>query len=159
MNVEDFFARAKELGVEVSFDYDTKPPYNGLANEAMFHLPLIAMTILMLAKGQAKPRVDEIGQLVGDCFERTFAGFRGSAQHLGWSGSLRVRTVQALAFLEVAALLEVNQHDKRISSTDLGRKVIDRALSIGGDLAANLFVAERGYRNIRAERQLQLNPT
>jgi hypothetical protein len=142
--------------VELAFEGTPESQPARLSNEAMFHLPLIAITILMMSKGHSKPRVDEIGQLVGDCFERTFSGFRGSAQHLGWSASLRVRTVQALAFLEQAGLVEIGAPAKKISATTLGRSVIDFALAIKGDLAYNLVMAGRTYRNIRSERQLLL---
>lgn len=156
MKASEFFQRVKEEGVEVSFqsNWDIQP--GRLSNEAMFHLPLISIAILMMAKGRAKPAVDEIGQLVGDCYERSFPGFRGSAQHLGWSASLRVRTVQALSFLEQARLVQIDPQSKRIESTELGAAVIDRAFAWEGDLAFSLSAVEKSYRNIRAERQLKL---
>jgi len=156
MKFSDFFNQIRVHDIEVAFDYALESPPPRLSNEAMFHLPLIAITILMISKGHVKPAVEEIGQLVGDCFERTFPGFRGSAQHLGWSASLRVRTVQALAFLEQSALVEVEAPARKIVATPLGRAVIDRAVAMGGDLASNLVVVERSYRNIRIERQLRL---
>ncbi|MBD7921879.1 MULTISPECIES: hypothetical protein [Xanthomonas] len=158
MKFADFFNQIRASEIEIEFDYAYESPPPRLSNEAMFHLPLIAITILMIAKGHVKPAVDEIGQLVGDCYEQTFPGFRGSAQHLGWSASLRVRTVQALAFLEHARLVEVDAANKKISATPIGRTVIDHAISAGGDLASNLIVVERSYRNIRIERQLRLSP-
>ncbi|WP_430391681.1 hypothetical protein [Dyella sp. 20L07] len=157
MNFQEFFSEIRRTEVEVTFDSANVPPPSRLSNEAMFHLPLIAITILMIAKGRVKPVVDELGQLIGECFEQTFPGFRGSAQHLGWSASLRVRTVQGLTFLEQAGLVEVDGLSKKISATQLGRSVIDRAISIGGELASNLVVVERNYRNIRVDRQLRLS--
>lgn len=156
MKASDFFNRIRTEGIEIAFDYRSEAPPSRLSNEAMFHLPLIAIAILMMSKGHVKPSVDEIGQLVGDCYEQSFPGFRGSAQHLGWSASLRVRTVQALAFLEQARLVDIDTQSNKIASTQLGKAVIDRAISEGGDLASNLVVVERSYRNIRAERQLRL---
>jgi len=158
MKFSEFFNQIRVDQIEVEFDYAYQSPLPRLSNEAMFHLPLIAITILMMAKGHVKPAVDEIGQLVGDCYERTFSGFRGSAQHLGWSASLRVRTVQALAFLEQANLVEVDGLNSKIAATAIGRSVIDRAIATGGDLAANLVDVERSHRNIRIERQLRLSP-
>ena len=157
MNFPEFFSQIELNKIEVVFDFSHEAPAPRLSNEAMFHLPLIAITILMIAKGRSKPAVDHIGQLVGDCFERTFVGFRGSAQHLGWSATLRVRTVQALAFLEAARLAEVSRLDKKIFATDAGRSVIDHAISAGGDLAQHLFLFERSYRDIRAQKKLRLS--
>ena len=158
MKASDFFSQIESQGIEVAFDYRTEVPPSRLSNEAMFHLPLIAIAILVLAKGQAKPAVDEIGQLVGDCYEQTFPDFRGSAQHLGWSAALRVRTVQALTFLVQAQLVSIEPDRNRIVCSRLGKAVVDRAISSGGDLASNLVAVERSYRNIRAERQLRLSP-
>ncbi|MGY0652640.1 hypothetical protein ACW7GZ_12435 [Luteimonas sp. A537] len=158
MNAFEFFEKVRAEGLEVEFDHRTPAPPARLGNEALFQLPLIAITVLMISKGQAKPGVNELGQLVGDCFERTFSGFLGSAQHLGWSASLRVRTVQALAFLEQAALVEVQSPEAKVVATPLGRKVLDRALEAGGDLAHNLVLVERSYRNVRVARQLSLDP-
>lgn len=156
MNFLEFFSEVERTEVEVTFDFTHMSPPARLSNEAMFHLPLIAITVLMIAKGRVKPAVDEIGQLIGECFEQTFPGFRGSAQHLGWSASLRVRTVQALTFLEQAGLVEIDEPSKKISATNVGRSVIERAIAIGGELASNLIVMERSYRNIRIDRQLRL---
>lgn len=158
MNFSEFFERVRAEGLEVEFDHRAPATAARLSNEALFHLPLIAITVLMIAKGHIKPSVEELGQLVGDCFERTFSGFRGSAQHLGWSASLRVRTVQALAFLEQAELVEIQSPDAKVVATTLGRKVLGRALDAGGDLAHNLILVERSYRNVKVDRQLSLGP-
>jgi len=155
MRFDEFFEKVRVDGIELAFDYSSAPPPLRLSNEAIFHLPLIAITILMMAKGHVKPPVDQIGQLVGDCYERTFPGFRGSAQHLGWSAALRVRTVQALSFLEQAEMVAIDGMQKRIAATAAGRIVIDWAISIGGDLASNLVEVERNYRNLRVEKQLR----
>lgn len=156
MRFSEFFAEVKSRGIEVQFDSASPTLPQRLSNEALFHLPLIAITVLMMTKGHVKPGTDELGQLVGDCFERVFPAFRGSAQHLGWSASLRVRTVQAVSFLEQANLVEVDAQTRKISSTGVGRKVLDRALSQTDDLAETLAEVERSFRNIRAERQLRL---
>lgn len=158
MRFSEFFNEVQSAGIELRFDHESASPPQRLSNEALFHLPLIAITALMISKGRVKPAVPQLGQLVGDCFERAFPAFRGSAQHLGWSATLRVRTVQALIFLEQARLVEVDPKTNTISATALGRAVIDRALASAGDLATTLVAAERSYRNMRVERQLRLSP-
>lgn len=157
MDFDDFFDAVETEGLELTFATSEPLPPLRLSNEAMFHLPLIAITILMIAKGRSKPKVDSIGQLVGECFEGNFSGFRGSAQHLGWSAALRLRTVQALTFLETAGLVDVKGADKSIAATAQGQRVIATALRQEGDLAFNLYSMERSYRNIRSERQLRMD--
>jgi hypothetical protein len=157
VNINEFFEQAQLRKIEVKFDRHEPARPTKLSNEAMFHLPLIAITVLMISRSRARPSVGEIGQVVGDCFEQTFVGFRGSAQHLGWSASLRVRTVQALSFLEISGLVEVDASSKNISATPLGIKALDRAMSGGSDLGFTLTQISRAYRNIRADKQLRLS--
>lgn len=97
----------------------------------------------------------EIGQIVGECIERTFTNFKGSSQRLGWSANLRMRTVAALAFLESSGLVAVG--DKGIiSATELGRKTIKSAFAEDDDLNFTLITVERSYRDICGERRSQM---
>jgi len=125
---------------------------DALQNESLFHMPLIALTILMLAKGKSKPKVDEIGMLVGICFEQSIVTFNGSTQELGWSANLRIRTVRALAFLETTKLVSVNKNTSRLEATPSGRKIIDGAISAEGELCVFLLTIQRTFRNICKER-------
>jgi len=156
MDYDGFFKAVREKKIKLRFEdgKDTHP--TRLSNEALFHLPLLAVTILLLAKDRRKPRVDEIGQLIGECFERTFVGFKGSSQHLGWSANLRVRTVRALTFLETAGLVEVDKNTERVIASKKGKPVIDRALQQDSDLSYTLKALERSYRNISVEKQMAM---
>lgn len=156
MNFESFFDSVRSEDLELKFDNLESESVQGLANEALFHLPLLALTVLLFSKGRRKPRTEQLGQLVGECFERTFPGFKGSSQHLGWSANLRVRTVRALTFLETAKLVDVGQHDSKIIATRLGQKVIAKALDADSDLAVTLHSINRQYRDISVERQLSI---
>jgi len=156
MDYKSFFKAVRKNNVELRFDNPREVHPARLSNEALFHLPLLAITILLLAKDRRKPRVDEIGQLIGKCFERTFTGFKGSSQHLGWSANLQVRTVRALTFLETTGLVEVDKTKDRILISRKGRPVIDRALQQDSDLSYALRALERSYRNISVERQISM---
>jgi hypothetical protein len=155
MNYESFFQEIRKSHIELSFDNPQFTPPPRLSNEALFHLPLLAITILILAKDRRKPKTNQIGQLVGECFERTFVGFKGSSQHVGWSANLRMRTVRALTFLEAARLVVVES--SRVAVTENGRKILRAALgNEHSDLAFNLRLIERAYRDISVERQISL---
>lgn len=144
-------ARSK---IFIAFETSDRGP-SLLSNEALFHIPLLAAVVLTLACLSRKPRTTEIGQLVGECIERTFTNFKGSSQRLGWSANLRVRTVAALAFLEAASL--VNVADKGIiAATDLGRMTIKSAFAEDDDLSFTLMTVERSYQDICGERRSQL---
>jgi hypothetical protein len=155
MNYDEFFSEAARL--------DLRPPpllakteyHSSLDNEALFQLPLLAMVILTLSKGSSKPKSPELGQLVGECLERTVIGFKGSSQDIGWSANLRIRTVKALTLLERVGFVVVDSHDGRVSIETQGRSVIDRVLDGESPLATALLIVERSYENIRAERRIR----
>jgi hypothetical protein len=156
MNLEQFFdsVEARSLAVPVTRERQLRP-YQ-LSNEALFHIPLIAMVLLVLAKDRRKPAVAELGQLVGECLSATITGFKGDAMDLGWSANLRVRTVKALAFLEIAGLVRVDNRKARLQVTELGEKVINKAAKGDDHLALKLTEVQRAYRNLAVERQLDM---
>lgn len=155
MNFEDFFEKASELTTDISLDQHSADKNHLLGNEALFQLPLISLIILLMTKSRRKPRVAEIGQFVGECLEDSMLGFKGSAQHVGWSANLRVRTVKAVSFLEQAKLIEVNNRKGKANITELGKRVINRAMTKNDDLAYNLSKIAQSYRNICVSRQLE----
>ncbi|WP_303293260.1 hypothetical protein [Marinobacter sp. ST-43] len=157
MDYEEFFQEASEKEIVLPLDQFSGSAPRRLSNEALFHLPLLAMTILLLSKTRRKPKSDELGQLIGECFERTFSDFKGSSQHLGWSANLRMRTVNALTFLETVSLVEVNRHDSRIKATEFGKKVVSKAIDVQSDLGYTLQLIERNYFDIQIEKQIAMD--
>lgn len=156
MTFEKFFSQSTKFSTEIIFDDTISEKSHLLNNEALFQLPLISLIVLLMAKDKRKPLVSEIGRLVGESIEASMSGFKGSAQHIGWSSNLRVRTVKAVSFLESTNLIEINNRKGRIKVSDLGKKVINKALSLDDDLAYNLAKIARSYRNICVSRQLDL---
>ena len=156
MNFDKFFNQMAQSKVEIAFDNVLFKKSHLLNNEALFQLPLISLIVLLMAKDRRKPRVFEIGQLVGESIESSMSGFKGSAQHVGWSANLRVRTVKAVSFLELTKLVEINNRKGRIKITSLGKKVINKAMSNDDDLAYNLAEISRSYRNLCVSKQLDM---
>lgn len=155
MNATEFFAEAKKLNIRLKLPAELSIPAHSLSNEALFQLPLLAMTILAISKGTAKPLLPEIGQLVGECLERTVAGFKGSSQDIGWSGNLRIRTIKALTFLEATRQITVDKHTRRIAATDLGKKVYQHAIAGESPLAMSMKTIEVSYQYIRDEARIR----
>lgn len=155
MNFENFFSALANKDILLPVTKIEKNKHQ-LNNEALFQLPLICLIVLLMAKDKRKPRVSEVGQLVGESIESAMPGFKGSAQHLGWSANLRVRTVKAITFLESTSLVHVNNRQSRLTITDMGKKVIAKATSQDDDLAYNLAQIARAYRNICVAKQLDL---
>lgn len=155
MNAEQFFEEAMRLDIRLNLPPDVAIPAHSLSNEALFQLPLLAMTILAITKGSGKPLLPEIGQLVGECLERTVAGFKGSSQDLGWSGNLRIRTIKALTFLEATGQIIVDKHTRRICATELGKQVYVNASEGEDSLAISMKTIELSYQYIRDENQIR----
>ena len=156
MDYDEFFSEAANASIELPIDQLDGSSRHRLNNEALFHLPLLAMTILLLSKSRRKPKIDQVGQIVGECFQRTFTGFKGSSQHVGWSANLRMRTVRALTFLEAANLSFVDPGDSRIKITDLGKRVVSKALDSDSDLSYTLKLMERNYIDLQTENQISM---
>ncbi len=156
MNFDTFFEEIRRTPINVVIENHAFASRASLDNEALFQLPFICMTIMVISKGNRKPFVAQLGQLIGECFEKTIPSFKGSSQHLGWSANLRVRTVKALSFLELTRLVIVSNRNSRVQLTELGAQVIQRALAGQDDLAANLLSIAREYRNICVSRQLDM---
>ena len=155
MSSTEFFNEARRLGLKLSLSGEGYWPVHTLDNEALFQLPLLAMTILAISKGRSKPALPEIGQLVGECLERTVAGFKWSSQDIGWSGNLRIRTVKALTFLESTGQVSIDKVTREISTTDLGKTVYTSAVEGESLLALSMKTIELSYQYIRDEDRLR----
>jgi predicted transcriptional regulator len=156
VNFEEFFQEAEERNVRIAGDDGQPHKALLLSNEALFQLPLLAMAVLVISRGNRKPKQDQLGQLVGECLERSLAGFKGSSQHIGWSANLRIRTVKALTFLEMAGLVVPVTTSRTFSITDRGKEILSAAMDSDSHLARTLRVIERNYRNITTEYQIRL---
>lgn len=51
MNAHQFFEEAGKLNIRLSIPSELSIPAHSLSNEALFQLPLLAMTILAITKG------------------------------------------------------------------------------------------------------------
>lgn len=155
MSSTEFFSEARRLGLKLTLSAEEPSPMHTLNNEALFQLPLLAMTILAISKGRSKPELPEVGQLVGECLERTVAGFKGSSQDIGWSGNLRIRTIKALTFLESTGQVTIDKVTRKIAATDLGKKVYTGAVEGESLLAHSLRTIELSYQYIRDEARVR----
>ncbi|OOG13733.1 hypothetical protein [Pseudomonas sp. C9] len=156
MNLREVLEKASSESLYIQAENIPVARRDAFQNESLFHLPLIAMAILMLAKGRTKPKAEEIGQLIGECFEQALAGFKGSSQGLGWSANLRIRTVKALTFLEVSGFIKKDLSTGKLEATESGKKLIDKVINSDTPLTLSLLKIKRAYRNICKERNIEL---
>lgn len=140
-----FYELSKETSFQFTFSKDVKINYEPLTNDALFHIPLISISVLVLVKNSSKEiSAGEIGRLVGLLLEETISGFKGSSQILGWSSTLRQRTAEAIAFLEQIKLIEVSE-SHQLSITEDGNRFVLELRKENTDLGQ----AVRGFfRNV-----------
>lgn len=156
MNFDLFFNEVEKSKIKLG-SVKKREVNNGiLDNEALFQLPFISLVILVLAKDKRKPKVEELGRLVGECLELTMPAFKKSKQKISWSANLRIRTINAMTFLEAVGLIHVNNRKGRLSITESGKKLIESALKNEDNLSCTLSEIKRSYRNICVSRQLDM---
>lgn len=154
MNDFDYWvSQADDEKKEIQFKFEKSA--GQLSNEAIFHLPLIAFAILALAVCSRPIRTKEVGQIIGECFERVFKSFKGSTRYFGWSTNLRVRTVAALALLEHVELVTVDEKSM-VKSTEKGRVVIKSMAKQDIDLNEVMTKVQDAYRDVIAEKTKQM---
>ena len=156
MNFDHFFTEVESRSLEIKFDSEKNSNDLKLSNEALFHLRLISLTVLLFASDRRKPKTSELGQLVGECFERTFSGFKGSSQKLDWSANLRIRTVKALSYLEMIEMVDVKSGKEEITITQKGGRFKKLVMSQENELSEALLRLQRNYKNIKVESQMRL---
>jgi hypothetical protein len=102
--------------------------------DALFHLPLLAVTIMTAARHEPF-HVVSLGRTVASVLVERFAALRDAPKTLQNSVTMRRRSVEALVFLEAAGLVVVSQDDRReISLSADGKTRFDRARRTEGDL-------------------------
>lgn len=155
MSLTEFFNEAESLDLHLQLSITESISAHSLDNEALFQLPLLAMTILAISKGSSKPVLSEIGQLVGECLERTVEGFKGSSQDIGWSANLRIRTIKALTFLESTQQVSVDKNTRRVTATELGKKIYSDAVKGDSPLAHSMRTIELSYKYLLDEAKIR----
>ncbi len=156
MNFENFFLEVENTDSGIALPYDTESETHFLDNEALFQLPLISLIVLIIASGQRKPIVSELGQMIGESIESVFTGFKGSARHLGWSSLLRVRTVKSVSFLELSGLIEIRNKDSRLAVTKKGQRLLKSVLSKDSELASNLLEVKDAFAVVHKDSQYEM---
>lgn len=102
--------------------------------DALFHLPLLAVTIMTAARHEPF-QVVSLGRTVAGTLVERFAALRDAPNTLLNSITMRRRSVEALVFLEATGLVVVSHDDRReISLSQEGKTRFDRAKRMEGDL-------------------------
>ncbi len=102
--------------------------------DALFHLPLLALAIMTIARRESFQTVN-LGRRVAALLVEHFEALRKSAYAMETSLTLRRRCVSALVFLEIVGLISVSRDRRRtIELTQVGKESFDKARQGTSDL-------------------------
>lgn len=128
MDVDTFLESVSATGIRLPVPAEDITPGRAPENmDALFHLPLLALAVMVIAR-RTPFRTVVLGHKVAILLPEHFAALRHSPHSLETSLTLRRRCADALAFLEAAGLAIVSKDDVRtVTLTQAGKTHIDRA--------------------------------
>jgi hypothetical protein len=135
-DLELFLERAGDMrlrlpGGESYADAATGAPE---AVDALFHLPLLALAIMTIARREKLQTVN-LGRRIAGLLVEHFGALRNAAHAMDTSLTLRRRCVSALVLLEIVGLVSVSRDRWRfIELTPVGKKCLDEARLPATDL-------------------------
>jgi hypothetical protein len=149
MDVDAFLELVTPSEIRLSVPGDdavqVRPPEKA---DALFHLPLLALAIMVIAR-HASFRTVALGRMVAVLLVEHFSALRTSPHGLETSVTLRRRCADALAFLEAAGLTVVTDDTLRyVSLTPSGKSHLELALRDTTDLG--MFVRQMRRSHDRA---------
>jgi hypothetical protein len=135
MNIDDFLAQVSSKDIRLAMGNTEAPiPHAPETMDALFHLPLLALAIMVIARRESF-RTVVLGRSVAMLLVEQFVTLRHVPHGLGTSLTLRRRCADALAFLESAGMVSISQNDERnVSLTTTGKDHLDRGCRDNGDL-------------------------
>jgi hypothetical protein len=135
MNVDAFLESVTGTKMKLSVpDSDAIPAHAPETMDALFHLPLLALAAMIIAR-RAPFRTICLGRNVAMLLVERFTALRRAPHVLEISFTLRRRCADALAFLEAAGLAEISRDQERIVTlTPEGKSHVDHAARDGTDL-------------------------
>ena len=135
MNIDTSLESVAATDMKVSVPgLDSAPSRAPETLDALFHLPLLALAAMIIAR-RMPFRTVFLGRSVSMLLVEHFTALRNASHGLETSVTLRRRCADALAFLEAAGLVTVSQDNQRIVTlTQAGKNHIDHAARDNTDL-------------------------
>ncbi len=135
MDVDAFLESVSSIAIRLPApDADTAPGRAPDTMDALFHLPLLALASMVIAR-RTPFRTALLGRNVTILLLEHFAALRHSPHGLETSLTLRRRCADALAFLEAAGLAMISQDRQRlVTLTPAGKNQLDRTARDATDL-------------------------
>lgn len=151
MDLDAFLESVSGVGMRLPpTGADTKPRRPPETIDALFHLPLLALAVMIIAR-RTPFRTIALGRNVALLLGEHFSALRRSQDGLETSLTLRRRCAEALAFLEAANLVAVSQDNQRtVALTQAGKTHLDRSMRDGTDLGLLVRQLRSSQQRLRA---------
>ena len=151
MNVESFLKSVSEADLRLSTTDDHLPLRSAPETiDALFHLPLLALVVMVIASRAALSTV-LLGRKVALLLVEHFIALRRSPHGLETSLTLRRRCADALAYLEAAKLVTVsNEPTREIALTQVGKNRLEVASRDASDLGLLIRQLRISQRRVMA---------
>jgi hypothetical protein len=135
VNVDDFLESVSATDLRLyTVKAEALPGRAPETMDAMFYMPLLALTVMVIAR-RTPFRTVALGRSVAMLLVENFSALSHSTHGLETSITLRRRCADALAFLEASRLVMVSDDGERtVTLTALGRKRFDTCLRDPSDL-------------------------
>jgi hypothetical protein len=148
-NFEEFVERAREDKVRIQVG-EIQPPEEISSSEALFHLPLLALTMLIVTHGRKGLfTTSELSTWTAGVLTSYFDGLRASSRVLTWSPALRTRCADALVFLEDSGQVSVTGPNRRVEITPAGRDFLAGCASDQADVGVLVRGLRRAFERTR----------
>ena len=151
MDVDAFLENVSASGLRLTAaDTDALRARKPETMDALFHLPLLALVMMVIAR-RTQFRTVALGRNVAMLLVEHFSALRRSPHRIETSLTLRRRCADALAFLEAAKLVAVSPDSRRdVTLTPEGKRHLDRAAREANDLGLLVRELARNQERVKA---------
>jgi hypothetical protein len=148
--LNEFASQARDAGLHLRIDAEHLDRVARLGNEGLFHVPLLALCILIVGQGKKGDLCTaDLAAWTGATLGNHFSGIGAARRKLEWSLQHRRRCADALVFLENVGLVRVIEGAARsVRCTDTGYEFVRKLLHQADETGVFCRGLERSYRAV-----------
>jgi hypothetical protein len=148
--LEEITAEATKANVRLRLNTDGLTRAAGVSGEGLFHTPILALTILVIARTRANGiATSDIATWTLGTLVKKFSDLRFARGDIQWSVPLRRRCAEALVFLENVGLAGVTETPTRtVHILANGRDLVGKLSRRADEAGVIVRDLERAYRAV-----------
>jgi len=148
--LNEFVIQARDAGLHLHIDAQHLDRVARLGNEGLFHVPLLALCILIVSQGKkGELCTPDLAAWTGATLGNHFSDIEAARRKLEWSIQHRRRCADALVFLENVGLVTITQgQDRSVRCTDTGYEFVRKLLHQADETGVFCRSLERSYRAV-----------